>query len=300
MRNLTFKRFLTESETPTMAEIRARLGRECAQFMAQAHGLPAYRGINGVDDPWGQELHPHPNGRFPLSSSNGFVTMFDSMAELGLEEKRIRSHTMFMSGHARSARVYGKLHYVFPKGDLKCIWGPQIKDSYINDTFMHQAIGDSITSGLRRDDVRVELSPSDIETFFLMMDKRFGSDWMHHVDVEKNCRDILVATLADGSPTTRTRIPPSVKIFPIVRAALHKTFNLLYPPGTLLGGLESGSEILVYESRGYYALPVVSVIEAWHSETAGEELDDEVAAGWVMDDERLLSAYKWFMNLGEK
>ena len=291
----TFRRFIRESEAPSMAEIRDRLVRECGEFMAQAHGLPAYRGINGVDDPWGQELHPHPSGRPPLSSSLGFVMMFNTMAELGTGEKEMRSHTMFMTGSARNARAYGKLYYVFPKGDIEFIWSPQIRDSYINDTSTYAEVADSVSRSLEAAGAKALIQPSTIEIFFQTMNTRHGGNWMSHADVEENCRTLFIE-----ASDAKLRIPSAVKLFPIIRAALHKTFDLHYRSTGLPAALESFSEILVYKSEGYYALPISSVVKAWAIHNGRNDLDDDDIEHWARDVDRVTDAYEWFIKLGEK
>lgn len=125
---MTFKDYLSEAITSD------EIQRRCGPFLEQAKGRPLYRGYTGA------VLNLFKNAREitvrkdrkPRDAHQVVHGLIDAyfQKKFGV---RVRSEGLFATGDEHIARRYGDLHYVFPVGEFKFVWGTY-KDNPVQDT----------------------------------------------------------------------------------------------------------------------------------------------------------------------
>lgn len=110
----TFKDFLRDNPSKDIKE-------KCAPFLRQSGGLPMYRGYGTRILAHAREREVRKDRR-PRDSEAQIHDLMNDYFEKKLGT-RVRSEALFAIGSARAARAYGHLHYVFPVGEFKFVWG---------------------------------------------------------------------------------------------------------------------------------------------------------------------------------
>ena len=277
-----------------MAELMARLKRECTPFLEMNSGA-LLRGIRRIgDDKFGQNLHEHPRNRTSVNSSDGFVQLFNAMAQVGVGTKNIRSHSIFAIGRAGTAANYGDIQLIFPRGPTEFIWSPRIWDSYVHDATLYTSVDSKASAALEK--AGVQMSPAWVHPFFDDMDD--AAAWLKAGDEADTRERLHVAhsKSARSSSAGRVEIPDSVKVFPILKAALLATFNDYYSDTSLDKAVASENEILIYESDGYYAVPASTIVWQYYASHHGIALSKAQLEDKSDESEPIAYAYKWFIG----
>jgi hypothetical protein len=113
----TFKDFLT-------GDSKLDIRQKCAPFLEQAGNRPLYRGYGGpfASLVKGAREVTVRKDRKPRDSTPFVHGLLDTYFQKKFGVK-VRSEGLFATGDKNAARLYGQLHYVFPVGDFKFVWG---------------------------------------------------------------------------------------------------------------------------------------------------------------------------------
>ncbi len=143
---ITFKQYVEEAGARTGSPEDIR--RRCGPFLEQAGGSPLYRG-HGWMLARAREV-PVRKDRRPRDSTEFVHNLLDGYFQDRLGVK-VRSEGLFCTGDRLNAERYGKLHYVFPVGDFRFVWGTHDGDP-VRDTFAYtQELRDAMRVRYARD-----------------------------------------------------------------------------------------------------------------------------------------------------
>lgn len=123
---MRFKEFILE-DSEFSAEL---ILRDCSKWI-EATKLSSAKAWHGTGGSGGAEVKLIKN-RYRESPSNSSKTLHDAANRI-LKDKfgwQPRMEGLFVSGDVDMAQSYGYEHLVFPKGDFKFVWSPEIQDLY--------------------------------------------------------------------------------------------------------------------------------------------------------------------------
>lgn len=138
---ITFKQFLireNDEEGPEHVEakrVAALIKRDCQHYLQEV-GFDSrnpsaslmYRGIKNKAEPF-QEMTARTD-REPVDSSKTVHKALDDYFEKRFHF-RFRSNGTFCTGSRTFATSYGHTYAIFPIGDFKYCWSPEIEDAYV-------------------------------------------------------------------------------------------------------------------------------------------------------------------------
>jgi hypothetical protein len=235
----TFKDFLSDSiDGPSVDGIVEMLKRDCSPFLkvAKVHNYPLLR---GMDETSIVSTIPQPKYRKPKDSTAAFNKMFNFIVEGAIGVKDIRAQTLFCTTNFQQANIYGNVHYIFPKGDYKFIWSPEIYDSYSSDTLFLRAFSDSLVKEL-----------GIFQSISFKMARRL---WTRIAENENYLTDN--EKLAELFEICEIQFKEGADLVHAMASTAKPAFeNLQYQTSGLRLAFKSMNEILFYESGGYYAI----------------------------------------------
>lgn len=261
---MKFKTFLLqENSTITFSDVVKLIARDCKPFLDESEDTPMFRGMNfkkagsnGLDV-LKHEIrnNPHPEFRKPRDSSTTFNIMFNAMIECAFNVKDVRTRTVFVTGNHEDAGGYGSQHVVFPIGKIKYIWSPQIHDSACNGGWVK-------TLAINGSSPDLKLSQSSIRLMWDHMDDiedpLFASKW---VKGGKNIIDETQTTYYWDKDFHESKEP----VYPLIKNGMKLYGEHFYKNNERLSdALTSNNEIFIYESDGYYSIPLSIVLSEYH------------------------------------
>lgn len=116
---------LIVEEEYSESEIVELIKRNCGPYLLQWPVNPVFRGVKGKPDKaFKQSVR---SDRKPRDSSLETHNAIDDwfLKKFGF---KARSETVFVTGDYKTAKKYGKVYAVFPIGEFKFVWSPDIKD----------------------------------------------------------------------------------------------------------------------------------------------------------------------------
>ena len=118
-----FKDFITEAvDQAELEKAFAKIEKDCKPFLK--HKRAIWRGVNTTDDAWG--LKKVRKDRIPLGNNPDFSAFTNAF----LDSKKLpnRSKSIFATAKKDYAMVFGNTCLIFPKGNFKHVWFPDIDD----------------------------------------------------------------------------------------------------------------------------------------------------------------------------
>jgi hypothetical protein len=128
-------------QTPTnLNQLKLFLSSNCQPYLTQFKNCrkPLLRGMKPAIDVF---IVTTPVGRAPSNTPIKFHTIADDWFNENFGH-RYRSNAVFCTGRRKQAEAYGSPHWVFPIGEFKMCWSPQVKDLYflIRDKYCFYSI----------------------------------------------------------------------------------------------------------------------------------------------------------------
>jgi hypothetical protein len=242
---MNFRRFLAEQAELGFDEVLNRIRRECNIFLRETD-KPLFRGLS-MGDGGHAFFSPHPKNRPPRDSGKHDVFLFDGMIDAAFGIEEIRKHTVFATGDEGIAQDYGDVYFTFPVGKFKCLWSPSVKDSVQDLTYWHDMKPTLYKKG-------IQMNGSTYKDLWSKLSKRYptAGEWVYDLDgdAEKVTRKVvadLEGGVVDNAPADSYKILIDIITF----VGKHH-----YRLGDIDSAISSHNEILIYESNGYYSVPV--------------------------------------------
>lgn len=250
---ISFKQFVTEQFSHTFTNLEYSKAQNA--FYRDSNSLKLYRGMELGDE---KVLKlPHPTKRPAKNSDPATVLMFNSMINAALGISDVRGSSIFCNGLKKVAKSYGDVHKVYPIGDYKFIWSPKIMDSYLYES----RIWDKIENEFRLLS-KINIL-NDLEPFFReMLKAQIKYDtWVSSTSRDKFIREIAEKFIYQGYWANVKTFYKSeeefLDLFPnMLKEALAKAGRELYQDTDMKKAIESGCEVLIYKSDGYFAVKV--------------------------------------------
>jgi hypothetical protein len=266
---MRFKQFLNEKkDISSFDEVISMILRDCKPFLRdckQHGGQLVYRGLlmkdaRGVpsaeiNEPNVNVAHfnLHPVDRKPKDSSHSpsFNLVFNGGIQKAFGIENIRMKTVFGTGYAAEASNYGHLSFMFPKGNYKLLCSKKIQDSYSQYFMMLR----DIRLELIRNDPDYNFSTqklkSSLEEVMLILPNLTADEWVSNPEKYDN-----VFLEAFGNKGLELKdIKGSSELSQDILDSIGQLFKELYSIDTLYPAIASRSEILFYETDGYYTVP---------------------------------------------
>lgn len=133
---MSFKKFLLESTHPDAANIEKdflrNIKKDCGNFLKDAVNYPpVFRGMRNPNYELLKKVVR--KDRRPRDTDRLLSEIFDEIL-LYITGIRGRTQASFASTDVRSVATYGDVHYMFPVGDYKIIYSPEIYDLTIQSS----------------------------------------------------------------------------------------------------------------------------------------------------------------------
>ena len=249
---ISFKQFLSEEKNElSLIDIRDN----CSIFLSEVSS-PLYRGFQ--DQSEHIKYFDFPESRQSKDSSKIWNMLYNYAAEKVLGVENIRSKTLFASGAARQAYVYGDVQMVFLKGKYKCVGSKHTHDTF-ND---------------------IEFTKGDLDLKVEKILKLSNDDYPYLDDLELNeilhkaasiCGDIedemeFTNAMIEGFDMMKRRNFKTGIDIPKVEANISKIYKLVLKNAidafneagmrnmTIQAAIDTKNEIGLYEGEGYYLL----------------------------------------------
>jgi len=263
---MRFKTFLTEGYQYTFNNVVAQIRDECKPFLRQLGERPMYRGIpkvrvsgRNVTEHDTEQAHffEHPVNRSPKDSDPEFNWIFNAMMDMTFSEEAIRRKSLFVTGSSTQAAQYGAVHFVFPVGSFQYLWSPLIEDSYED----LRKITDVMQEYLEAEGVNIPSRNFTQLLGKLSEKQRDPHIWSYDLDgksesqVEDAAFETVKPDTAVESLISRLDQEKTNLYHVLTKAMMDATTELYKDSKEMAKALLSNNEILVYESRGYYAIP---------------------------------------------
>lgn len=241
---MRFKEFLSETKIADLATIVDLIKKDCRPFLNARGEDFMFRGmtlfkISGTEitslDINSPHSFPHPTGRKPKDSGNSkfFNFMFNAGCELAFGVEDIRTRSIFGTGDYEQSLEYGTTFLMFPRGEFKFVASDTIKDSY-------ESI-DLILSSLYNGDISGKTYRQLSQNLIDLVNVTTASEWVK--------KPGIVTQSGDEEYNEN------------LCKALKKTYEKYYTNKDFKTHLRAGNEILIYESSGYYSIPVKTIVE---------------------------------------
>jgi adenylate kinase family enzyme len=118
---------------PDTDQIVSAIKRDCQPWLAESGGLVVYRGMSNVDNLDFFKETPSKNRTPTDTESSVHFRAISLMKEMGYVAHR--GNGLFVSGSEATANRYGTAYVVFPIGDFKYTWSPEIHDFFAESLF---------------------------------------------------------------------------------------------------------------------------------------------------------------------
>lgn len=263
---MRFKEFISESELDTVEEIRSAIHRDCAQYISDSDGLPLYRGIGSKSS-----NHPtfsvHPKSRDAQASSPWFNFMFNAGIDAAFGIEAVRKKSVFSTGQIAEARVYSNAGFFFPVGNYKFIFSNNIADSYVSDNELAKQVATYLS-----DELSVRARPTEIISIFHHLSSAGTERKWVSGDTKKGTRYIVRDVLGNSDET----------IYELLINAVKHVFGKHYATTNIKEAIQSNSEILFYETGGYYHVPIKWAMEEYEKATGNSITDYEDIYKWLI------------------
>jgi hypothetical protein len=230
-----FKQFL-ESRDASFLDHLEKVAETCAPFLDnKVSTLFLYRGARDIE----QQLtfFAHRKTRTPRDSDAGFNAMFNIGVESLTGVTNIRAKSVFATGNRYETTEYGDPYFFFPCGNFSLVYSKEVCDSYIDSHVFYERMDQQLQIGRTTASIMRNFSfrnpgVSIEEATLQMKDQRVMEEVFSEVGVN---------------------ISPSN----FYDAIEHVFKSLSYVQASTPGvnkAIESGNEILVYESDGFWML----------------------------------------------
>ena len=251
---ITFKQFITEQQQffsfeDGLKQIKAN----CKFFLSESDGVPLYRGMGQQVE--GVSWTPHPKNRPPRDSEPEFNFFVNSMFDAAFGIENIRRISFFATGNMWQAENYGKVMFCFPAGKIRWMWSPDINDLFEDQLkVFRQVIQTAELSNL---------NPRVLANIFDNLYSRYKSSphtWVY--DLEDDADEVTLRATRTATVDHKIYFGEASP-YNIIHAGLIGAAKDLYRDSTALKeAIESGNEIMVYESEGYYLINAETVVNA--------------------------------------
>jgi hypothetical protein len=111
---------------PPESEMIELIKKHCSKWIKESKGEPAFRGMLGKPQ-WGKFRVRQ--DRIPKDTPKWAHEMIDADFEKKFKWKP-RTQGLFVTGNDDQADVYGDPYLVFPIGNFKILWSPDVEDLY--------------------------------------------------------------------------------------------------------------------------------------------------------------------------
>jgi hypothetical protein len=251
---MRFKEFLVEREISDLDSVVDQIRGNCKPFLKAARGRMLFRGIPALnmkqDDL--NELNtdtalytPHPEDRPPKDSGRNFNFMFNAGTEISYGIKNIRRKSVFATSNTELAARFGHEYFFFPAGDFKYMSSQEVKDSYEYSTnFWHQ-IG-----------AYVGLKSGEAASLFQNLAIRYKDDPHEWINDTDGGEQVVQELLADITSENIPKLYEPLKT--IVATIIGGEYDL---NENFLKFVRKGTEMLFYETHGYYSIPSKMVMK---------------------------------------
>ena len=287
---ISFKQFLNEGQELSYKfdEGIELIKDHCRDFISLSSEKPLFRGIskltvsktgithNNVSDiTWSA----HPKNRSPKDSDAAFNFAINAMFDAAFALEDVRKQSIFATGKYSQSVQYGAVMYCFPKGKIRWLWSPKIEDAY------EQAR--SIYENIVKHSTITPIPSCKMHQIFddLQMIYRKGPhSWVY--DLEGDAEEHTVKAVSTAIPNVEETFGKSP--YNAIHTALINTAQDLYSESKGLdAAIASENEIMIYESDGYYMVPLTTVVEA-----ARQEGIDVM----FQDDHHSIVAYRYLLK----
>lgn len=252
----SFKTFLIESDDPS--SVLDKIVAECRPFVSELQKEDSaliWRGMPGSRNK--PVEFPAPTNRKPRDSGEWFQLFFDMGIDLAFGIPNCRSTSIFTTGNIRQTDEYGWPVAVFPKGEFKYIWSPEINDSGVKLARLPQLVADEFAAEIVRRGIKV-----DVDTRYASI--RMGSHKLSHkhgLDASTAIDSLTFSDVADfvGLETDQTSLSDAAKtkIQDAFISAMKSAFQSYYRNTDLHAAINAHNEILFWKTDGYWAVPQI-------------------------------------------
>ena len=245
----TFKNFINEQHEETLTgyklvlALKEKLKKDCSFFFNESKKLPMLRGADLGEHQKGEKWLPKTfvkqsirTDRKTRNSHNNpfFFWSFNAAVEHQFGIKDIRSKSLFCTGNIGMARYYGDINFVFPIGQFKYIWSPEINDSYEDIHLMH--FSDIQHTGEKSGEFE---SSMQYYPWLSKMERIYINKWIENKEFN----------LDDLSQTESKVLQIAA---PIIKKNFEK-YNYQFNQN-LDGAIKSGNEIFIIAPAEYYSV----------------------------------------------
>lgn len=260
---MRFKDYIQESEGElSFDELIKMVKQRCKPFVKNLPDRPAIRGI--IDTKGG--FYPQTKNRKAANSAPWLVFLLNAGIEGALGVQDVRSRAVFCSGRPEVTAGYGDTYFFFPAGNFDCVWSTAISDPFTWDVKILRELANDIMDttkypgGGLLDVIETafdQLAKRSTVEAFLAKDKqamKLADDVFKkgYAMNEEPPMDNFGETLVDEEP-------PMDNFGETLVDAVKEFFKRHYTKGDFNRGIESGNEIMVYESAGYVIIPAYLV-----------------------------------------
>lgn len=178
---------LFEDETPLQSpnnlnQLKQFLSTHCQPYLVQFKDCnkPLLRGMKPAIDMF---VVTTPINRTPTNTPIKFHTVADDWFNVEFGH-RYRSNAVFCTGDKQIANCYGEPYWIFPIGEFKVCWSPDVHDLY-------HTIRDRFSFGSVPKQRQPSLEPDEKDLFKLLTEKRYIEGLLKSA-INSNC-EVMVA-----------------------------------------------------------------------------------------------------------
>lgn len=246
-------------------ELFVSIKRDCGEFLKITdEDTPLYRGISLADGTIDfSKKRQHRIDRRPLDSKKSFTTFFNVMCEVSTGITNIRGRSVYASQRGFAVSDYGVPTYMFPAGNIKVLWSPEIRDSTLSFQKFVANLAENLNEVFKEDGF--DFSKFSLGEFFSLFDdisteQDPGSLFKPGPAGAKKLYDIVARRDTDLKELVHGKTSDVEW-----QRGLIKAFKLTFERFYKVGGPEllkqalsadKPAEIAIIESDGYYILPL--------------------------------------------
>jgi hypothetical protein len=258
-----------------VSKVIPEIGSECQAFLGAAAGMPLYRGIGAADDI--PRFTMHPVERPPRDSTLGQNCVFNLMILAAFGIDKIRQHSIFCTGDLRECAEYGTPNYIFPRGNFKILYSTKVKDSIMYAGKWIQSIEAYIIANGKGMEVFKE-GDLLLTSFFEITASIFSLwdlGWVKRPS-DNQCEEILrwmkqsaTSPMSDKQKAAFDEIGAE-EITQLLIKALRDLGKKFYCyDGDIETAIKSRCEILIFQSDGYFSVPLNDVTDLFDDDSHG-------------------------------
>lgn len=262
---------LLKEESNTSAEVDKflrKVAADCRPFIdLNLDKRPVYRGISTFGTPPLEEFskkRAHRTDRKARNSDDRFIFKFNLMVQaVHGDVSDVRAKSVYCTPSFKEADAYGEPAYLFPAGNVKILWSPQISDSTMDDHLITKHFIGHFADILDMDTIRDTDNRSLTDMGFIFADLGEHITTGELLSGSPSARKKFGETISLSSPyNALLKNVPDGAVFDAFVEAAKKTFHSLeYRIGDIASfkdalNQKKPPEIAIIESDGYYAIPV--------------------------------------------